>query len=165
MAGGVITAGIISGVGSLAGGLAGGLFGASDQANALKFQNAMANEAIKREQDREKLRTGRAIAGDVNQIFLAPEADITRQLAASKYKFGQGFDLEQAAESSAKARQATESMSPLQQSFANLLIQKNAEKERLGDSENNKLAAMFGPIGSGAALAGKYGLFGGGGAY
>jgi hypothetical protein len=150
---------------SALGGLAESLFGASDQANALKFQNAMANEAIKREQDREKLRTGRAIAGDVNQIFLAPEADITRQLAASKYKFGQGFDLEQAAESSAKARQATESMSPLQQSFANLLIQKNAEKERLGDSENNKLAAMFGPIGSGAALAGKYGLFGGGGAY
>jgi hypothetical protein len=161
MAGGVITAAGISALG----GLAGSLFGASDQANSLRFQNAMANDVIKREQDREKLRTGRAIAGDINQIFLAPEADITRQLAASKYKFGQGFDLEQAAESSAKARQATESMSPLQQSFANLLIQKNAEKERLGDSENNKLAAMFGPIGSGAALAGKYGLFGGGGAY
>jgi hypothetical protein len=161
MAGGVITAAGISALG----GLAGSLFGASDQANSLRFQNAMANDVIKREQDREKLRTGRAIAGDINQIFLAPEADITRQLAASKYKFGQGFDLKQAAESSAKARQATESMSPLQQSFANLLIQKNAEKERLGDSENNKLAAMFGPIGSGAALAGKYGLFGGGGAY
>jgi hypothetical protein len=163
MAGGVITAAGISALG----GLAGSLFGASDQANSLRFQNAMANDVIKREQDRKKLRTGlAAIAGsDVNQIFLAPEADITRQLAASKYKFGQGFDLEQAAESSAKARRATESMSPLQQSFANLLIQKNAEKERLGDSENNKLAAMFGPIGSGAALAGKYGLFGGGGAY
>ena len=150
---------------SALGGLAGGLFGASDQANALKFQNAMANAAI--EEDRKKQYKGLAegIGSGVNQIFLAPEADITRQLAASKYKFGQGFDLEQAAESSAKARKATESMSPLQQSFANLLIQKNAEKERLGDSENNKLAAMFGPIGSGAALAGKYGLFGGGGAY
>jgi hypothetical protein len=150
-------------------GVAGGLFesaiGANSQANALKFQNAMANDAIKRDQDKQKLGAAEGIARDVNQIFLAPEADITRQLAASKYKFGQGFDLEQAAESSAKARQATESMSPLQQSFANLLIQKNAEKERLGDSENNKLAAMFGPIGSGAALAGKYGLFGGGGAY
>jgi hypothetical protein len=161
MAGGVITAAGISAFG----GLAGSLFGASDQANSLKFQNAMANAAIeeqRRIRDEERLRRrGEA----VDQIFLAPEADITRQLAASKYKFGQGFDLEQAAESSAKARQATESMSPLQQSFANLLIQKNAEKERLGDSENNKLAAMFGPIGSGAALAGKYGLFGGGGAY
>ena len=147
------------------GGLAGSLFGASDQANALKFQNAMANATIEKERQGNYLGLGRATAQDVNQIFLAPEADITRQLAASKYKFGQGFDLEQAAESSAKARQATESMSPLQQSFANLLIQKNAEKERLGDSENNKLAAMFGPIGSGAALAGKYGLFGGGGTY
>jgi hypothetical protein len=119
----------------------------------------------RRKQKRTISSAAEGIGSGVNQIFLAPEADITRQLAASKYKFGQGFDLEQAAESSAKARQATESMSPFQQSFANLLIQKNAEKERLGDSENNKLAAMFGPIGSGAALAGKYGLFGGGGAY
>lgn len=147
------------------GGLAETLFGGSSQASALKFQNAMANAAIEEQRKKQELALGRATAQDVNQIFLAPEADISRQLAASKYKFGQGFDLEQAAESSAKARQATESMSPLQQSFANLLIQKNAEKERLGDSENNKLAAMFGPIGSSAALAGKYGLFGGGGAY
>ena len=161
MAGGVITAAGISALG----GLAGSLFGASDQANALKFQMAMAEQQeLNRRQERYK-DLAEKTAFSTNQIFLAPEADITRQLAASKYKFGQGFDLEQAAESSAKARQATESMSPLQQSFANLLIQKNAEKERLGDSENNKLAAMFGPIGSGAALAGKYGLFGGGGAY
>ena len=161
MAGGVITAASISALG----GLAGSLFGASDQANALKFQMAMAGQQeLNRRQERYK-DLAEKTAFSINQIFLAPEADITRQLAASKYKFGQGFDLEQAAESSAKARQATESMSPLQQSFANLLIQKNAEKERLGDSENNKLAAMFGPIGSGAALAGKYGLFGGGGAY
>ena len=150
---------------SALGGLAGSLFGASDQANALKFQNAMANAAIDENRKKQYQAAAENIGFGVNQIFLAPEADITRQLAASKYKFGQGFDLEQAAESSAKARQATESMSPLQQSFANLLIQKNAEKERLGDSGNNKLAAMFGPIGSGAALAGKYGLFGGGGAY
>jgi hypothetical protein len=150
---------------SALGGLAGSLFGASDQANALKFQNAMANAAIDENRKKQYQAAAENIGFGVNQIFLAPEADITRQLAASKYKFGQGFDLEQAAESSAKARQATESMSPLQQSFANLLMQKNAEKERLGDSENNKLAAMFGPIGSGAALAGKYGLFGGGGAY
>ena len=150
---------------SALGGLAGSLFGASDQANALKFQNAMANATIEENRKKQYQAAAENIGFGVNQIFLAPEADITRQLAASKYKFGQGFDLEQAAESSAKARQATESMSPLQQSFANLLIQKNAEKERLGDSENNKLAAMFGPIGSGAALAGKYGLFGGGGAY
>ena len=161
MAGGVITAASISALG----GLAGSLFGASDQANALKLQMAMAEQQeLNRRQERYK-DLAEKTAFSTNQIFLAPEADITRQLAASKYKFGQGFDLEQAAESSAKARQATESMSPLQQSFANLLIQKNAEKERLGDSENNKLAAMFGPIGSGAALAGKYGLFGGGGAY
>lgn len=161
MAGGVITAAGISALG----GLAGSLFGASDQANALKLQMAMAEQQeLNRRQERYK-DLAEKTAFSTNQIFLAPEADITRQLAASKYKFGQGFDLEQAAESSAKARQATESMSPLQQSFANLLIQKNAEKERLGDSENNKLAAMFGPIGSGAALAGKYGLFGGGGAY
>jgi len=161
MAGGVITAAGISALG----GLAGSLFGASDQANALKLQMAMAEQQeLNRRQERYK-DLAEKTAFSTNQIFLAPEADITRQLAASKYKFGQGFDLEQAAESSAKARQAKESMSPLQQSFANLLIQKNAEKERLGDSENNKLAAMFGPIGSGAALAGKYGLFGGGGAY
>ena len=161
MAGGVITAAGISALG----GLAGSLFGASDQANALKLQMAMAEQQeLNRRQERYK-DLAEKTAFSTNQIFLAPEADITRQLAASKYKFGQGFDLEQAAESSAKARQATESMSPLQQSFANLLIQKNAEKERLGDSENNKLAAMFGPIGSDAALAGKYGLFGGGGAY
>jgi hypothetical protein len=161
MAGGVITAASISALG----GLAGSVFGASDQANALKLQMAMAEQQeLNRRQERYK-DLAEKTAFSTNQIFLAPEADITRQLAASKYKFGQGFDLEQAAESSAKARQATESMSPLQQSFANLLIQKNAEKERLGDSENNKLAAMFGPIGSGAALAGKYGLFGGGGAY
>lgn len=147
------------------GGLAEGFLKSRDQAGSFKFQNAMANAAIEEKRKGQALALGRATAQDVNQIFLAPEADITRQLAASKYKFGQGFDLEQAAESSAKARQATESMSPLQQSFANLLIQKNAEKERLGDSENNKLAAMFGPIGSGAALAGKYGLFGGAGAY
>ena len=161
MAGGVITAGII--------GAAGGLFesfiGANSQAQQMKFQNAMANAAIEEQRRIRDEERARRRGEAVDQIFLAPEADITRQLAASKYKFGQGFDLEQAAESSAKARQATESMSPLQQSFANLLIQKNAEKERLGDSENNKLAAMFGPIGSGAALAGKYGLFGGGGAY
>ena len=161
MAGGVITAGLLG----LGGSLLGGLGESQNQKQSLIFQNAMANAAI--EEDRKKQYRGLAegIGSGVNQIFLAPEADITRQLAASKYKFGQGFDLKQAAESSAKARQATESMSPLQQSFANLLIQKNAEKERLGDSENNKLAAMFGPIGSGAALAGKYGLFGGGGAY
>ena len=161
MAGGVITAGII--------GAAGGLFesfiGANSQAQQMKFQNAMANAAIEEQRRIRDEERARRRGEAVDQIFLAPEADITRQLAASKYKFGQGFDLEQAAESSAKARQATESMSPLQQSFANLLIQKNAEKERLGDSENNKLAAMFGPIGSGAALAGKYGLFGGRGAY
>lgn len=161
MAGGVITAGLLG----LGGSLLGAIGDSQNQKQSLKFQNAMANAAIEKERQGKYLSLGRATAEDVNQIFLAPEADITRQLAASKYKFGQGFDLEQAAESSAKARQATESMSPLQQSFANLLIQKNAEKERLGDSENNKLAAMFGPIGSGAALAGKYGLFGGGGAY
>ena len=150
-------------------GAVGGLFetfmGGNSQAQNLRFQNAMANAAIEEDRKKQATRLAEGIGSGVNQIFLAPEADITRQLAASKYKFGQGFDLEQAAESSAKARQATESMSPLQQSFANLLIQKNAEKERLGDSGNNKLAAMFGPIGSGAALAGKYGLFGGGGAY
>jgi hypothetical protein len=161
MAGGVITAASISALG----GLAGSVFGANDQTNALKLQMAMAEQQeLNRRQERYK-DLAEKTAFSTNQIFLAPEADITRQLAASKYKFGQGFDLEQAAESSAKARQATESMSPLQQSFANLLIQKNAEKERLGDSENNKLAAMFGPIGSGAALAGKYGLFEGRGAY
>ena len=150
-------------------GVAGGLFesaiGANSQAQQMKFQNAMANAAIEEDRKKQYTRLAEGIGSGVNQIFLAPEADITRQLAASKYKFGQGFDLEQATGSLAKARQATESMSPLQQSFANLLIQKNAEKERLGDSENNKLAAMFGPIGSGAALAGKYGLFGGRGAY
>lgn len=150
---------------SAAGGLAESFLGGNAQAQGFKFQNAMANAAIEENRKKDYFNLAKGISQDVNQIFLAPEADITRQLAASKYKFGQGFDLEQAAESSAKARQATESMSPLQQSFANLLIQKNAEKERLGDSENNKLAAMFGPIGSGAALAGKYGLFGGGGAY
>ena len=150
---------------SAAGGLVESLLGGGAQAQSLKFQNAMANAAIEENRKKDYFNLARGISQDVNQIYLAPEADITRQLAASKYKFGRGFDLEQAAESSAKARQATESMSPLQQSFANLLIQKNAEKERLGDSENNKLAAMFGPIGSGAALAGKYGLFGGGGTY
>jgi len=150
---------------SAAGGLFENFIGGNSQAQNLKFQNAMANAAIEENRKNKYRDLAENIGSGVNQIFLAPEADITRQLAASKYKFGQGFDLEQAAESSAKARQATESMSPLQQSFANLLIQKNAEKERLGDSENNKLAAMFGPIGSGAALAGKYGLFGGGGAY
>ena len=161
MADGVITAGII--------GAAGGLFesfiGANSQAQQMKFQNAMANAAIEEQRRIRDEERARRRGEAVDQIFLAPEADITRQLAASKYKFGQGFDLEQATGSLAKARQATESMSPLQQSFTNLLIQKNAEKERLGDSENNKLAAMFGPIGSGAALAGKYGLFGGRGAY
>ena len=150
---------------SAAGGLAESLFGGRAQAQGFKFQNAMANAAIEENRKKDYFNLARGISQDVNQIYLAPEADIARQLAASKYKFGQGFDLEQAAESSAKARQATESMSPLQQSFANLLIQKNAEKERLGNSENNKLAAMFGPIGSGAALAGKYGLFEGRGAY
>ena len=143
MAGGVITAGIIGGVG----GLLESFMGANSQAQQMKFQNAMANAAIEEDRKKQYTRLAEGIGSGVNQIFLAPEADITRQLAASKYKFGQGFDLEQAAESSAKARQATESMSPLQQSFANLLIQKNAEKERLGDSGNNKLAAMFGPIG------------------
>lgn len=161
MAGGVITAGLLG----LGGSLLGAIGDSRSQAQSLKFQNAMANATIDENRKKQYQTAAENIGLGVNQIFLAPEADITRQLAASKYKFGQGFDLEQAAESSAKARQATESMSPLQQSFANLLIQKNAEKERLGDSENNKLAAMFGPIGSGAALAGKYGLFGGGGAY
>ena len=161
MAGGVITAGLLG----LGGSLLGAIGDSRSQAQSLKFQNAMANATIDENRKKQYQAAAENIGLGVNQIFLAPEADITRQLAASKYKFGQGFDLEQAAESSAKARQATESMSPLQQSFANLLIQKNAEKERLGDSENNKLAAMFGPIGSGAALAGKYGLFGGGGAY
>ena len=161
MAGGVITAGLLG----LGGSLLGAVGESQSQKEALKLQMAMAEQQeLNRRQERYK-ELAEKTAFSTNQIFLAPEADITRQLAASKYKFGQGFDLEQAAESSAKARQATESMSPLQQSFANLLIQKNAEKERLGDSENNKLAAMFGPIGSGAALAGKYGLFGGGGAY
>jgi predicted lipid-binding transport protein (Tim44 family) len=160
MAGGVITAGIIGGVG----GLLGSFWGLNSQAQSLSFKTLW-RMRHRRRQKKTISSAAEGIGSGVNQIFLAPEADITRQLAASKYKFGQGFDLEQAAESSAKARQATESMSPLQQSFANLLIQKNAEKERLGDSENNKLAAMFGPIGSGAALAGKYGLFGGGGAY
>ena len=161
MAGGVITAGLLG----LGGSLLGAIGDSQNQKQSLKFQNAMANATIEENRKKQYQAAAENIGLGVNQIFLAPEADITRQLAASKYKFGQGFDLEQAAESSAKARQATESMSPLQQSFANLLIQKNAEKERLGDSENNKLAAMFGPIGSGAALAGKYGLFGGGGAY
>ena len=161
MAGGVITAGLLG----LGGSLLGTIADSQNQKQSLKFQNAMANATIVENRKKQEQAAAENIGFGVNQIFLAPEADITRQLAASKYKFGQGFDLEQAAESSAKARQATESMSPLQQSFANLLIQKNAEKERLGDSENNKLAAMFGPIGSGAALAGKYGLFGGGGAY
>ena len=161
MAGGVITAGLLG----LGGSLLGAIGDSQNQKQSLKFQNAMANATIEENRKKQYQAAAENIGFGVNQIFLAPEADITRQLAASKYKFGQGFDLEQAAESSAKARQATESMSPLQQSFANLLIQKNAEKERLGDSENNKLAAMFGPIGSGAALAGKYGLFGGGGAY
>jgi hypothetical protein len=161
MAGGVITAGLLG----LGGSLLGAIGDSQSQAQSLAFQNAMANATIDENRKKQYQAAAENIGSGVNQIFLAPEADITRQLAASKYKFGQGFDLEQAAESSAKARQATESMSPLQQSFANLLIQKNAEKERLGDSENNKLAAMFGPIGSGAALAGKYGLFGGGGAY
>ena len=161
MAGGVITAGLLG----LGGSLLGAIGDSRSQAQSLKFQNAMANATIDENRKKQYQAAAENIGFGVNQIFLAPEADITRQLAASKYKFGQGFDLEQAAESSAKARQATESMSPLQQSFANLLIQKNAEKERLGDSENNKLAAMFGPIGSGAALAGKYGLFGGGGTY
>jgi hypothetical protein len=161
MAGGVITAGLLG----LGGSLLGAVGESQSQKAALRLQMAMAEQQeLNRRQERYK-DLAEKTAFSTNQIFLAPEADITRQLAASKYKFGQGFDLEQAAESSAKARQATESMSPLQQSFANLLIQKNAEKERLGDSENNKLAAMFGPIGSGAALAGKYGLFGGGGAY
>jgi hypothetical protein len=161
MAGGVITAGLLG----LGGSLLGGVGESQNQAQSLKFQNAMANATIEEQRRRRDEERARQRGQAVDQIFLAPEADITRQLAASKYKFGQGFDLEQATGSLAKARQATESMSPLQQSFANLLIQKNAEKERLGDSENNKLAAMFGPIGSGAALAGKYGLFGGGGAY
>jgi hypothetical protein len=161
MAGGVITAGLLG----LGGSLLGAIGDSQSQKQSLAFQNAMANATIDENRKKQYQAAAENIGSGVNQIFLAPEADITRQLAASKYKFGQGFDLEQAAESSAKARQATESMSPLQQSFANLLIQKNAEKERLGDSENNKLAAMFGPIGSGAALAGKYGLFGGGGAY
>ena len=161
MAGGVITAGLLG----LGGSLLGAIGDSRSQAQSLKFQNAMANATIDENRKKQYQAAAENIGLGVNQIFLAPEADITRQLAASKYKFGQGFDLEQATESAAKARQATESMSPLQQSFANLLIQKNAEKERLGDSENNKLAAMFGPIGSGAALAGKYGLFGGGGAY
>lgn len=161
MAGGVITAGLLG----LGGSLLGAIGDSQNQKQSLKFQNAMANATIVENRKKQEQAAAENIGFGVNQIFLAPEADITRQLAASKYKFGQGFDLEQATESAAKARQATESMSPLQQSFANLLIQKNAEKERLGDSENNKLAAMFGPIGSGAALAGKYGLFGGGGAY
>jgi len=161
MAGGVITAGLLG----LGGSLLGAIGDSQNQKQSLKFQNAMANATIEENRKKQYQAAAENIGFGVNQIFLAPEADITRQLAASKYKFGQGFDLEQATESAAKARQATESMSPLQQSFANLLIQKNAEKERLGDSENNKLAAMFGPIGSGAALAGKYGLFGGGGAY
>ena len=161
MAGGVITAGLLG----LGGSLLGAIGDSRSQAQSLKFQNAMANATIDENRKKQYQAAAENIGLGVNQIFLAPEADITRQLAASKYKFGQGFDLEQATESAAKARQATESMSPLQQSFANLLIQKNAEKERLGDSENNKLAAMFGQIGSGAALAGKYGLFGGGGTY
>ena len=161
MAGGVITAGLLG----LGGSLLGAIGDSQNQKQSLKFQNAMANATIEENRKKQYQAAAENIGLGVNQIFLAPEADITRQLAASKYKFGQGFDLEQATESAAKARQATESMSPLQQSFANLLIQKNAEKERLGDSENNKLAAMFGPIGSGAALAGKYGLFGGGGTY
>jgi hypothetical protein len=161
MAGGVITAGLLG----LGGSLLGAVGESQNQKQSFILQNAMANATIDENRKKQYQAAAEGIGSGVNQIFLAPEADITRQLAASKYKFGQGFDLEQAAESSAKARQATESMSPLQQSFANLLIQKNAEKERLGDSENNKLAAMFGPIGSGAALAGKYGLFGGGGAY
>ena len=161
MAGGVITAGLLG----LGGSLLGAVGESQNQKQSFILQNAMANATIDENRKKQYQAAAEGIGSGVNQIFLAPEADITRQLAASKYKFGQGFDLEQAAGSSAKARQATESMSPLQQSFANLLIQKNAEKERLGDSENNKLAAMFGPIGSGAALAGKYGLFGGGGAY
>ena len=161
MAGGVITAGLLG----LGGSLLGAIGDSQNQKQSLKFQNAMANATIEENRKKQYQAAAENIGLGVNQIFLAPEADITRQLAASKYKFGQGFDLEQATESAAKARQATESMSPLQQSFANLLIQKNAEKERLGDSENNKLAAMFGQIGSGAALAGKYGLFGGGGTY
>jgi hypothetical protein len=161
MAGGVITAGLLG----LGGSLLGAVGESQNQKQSFILQNAMANATIDENRKKQYQAAAEGIGSGVNQIFLAPEADITRQLAASKYKFGQGFDLEQAAESSAKARRATESMSPLQQSFANLLIQKNAEKERLGDSENNKLAAMFGPIGSGAALAGKYGLFGGGGAY
>ena len=161
MAGGVITAGLLG----LGGSLLGAIGDSQNQKQSLKFQNAMANATIEENRKKQYQAAAENIGFGVNQIFLAPEADITRQLAASKYKFGQGFDLEQATESAAKARQATESMSPLQQSFANLLIQKNAEKERLGDSENNKLAAMFGPIGSGAALAGKYGLFGSGGTY
>lgn len=161
MAGGVITAGLLG----LGGSLLGAIGDSQNQKQSLKFQNAMANATIEENRKKQYQAAAENIGLGVNQIFLAPEADITRQLAASKYKFGQGFDLEQATESAAKARQATESMSPLQQSFANLLIQKNAEKERLGNSENNKLAAMFGPIGSGAALAGKYGLFEGRGAY
>ncbi len=114
---------------SAAGGLAESLFGGRAQAQGFKFQNAMANAAIEENRKKDYFNLARGISQDVNQIYLAPEADITRQLAASKYKFGQGFDLEQAAESSAKARQATESMSPLQQSFANLLIQKTQKRK------------------------------------
>jgi hypothetical protein len=150
---------------SALGGLAESLFSGGAQAQAFKFQNAMATSAIEENRKAQYRGLAERIASDRNQIFLAPEADITRQLAASKYKFGQGFDLEQGAESAARARRTTEALSPREQSFANLLMQKNAEKERLGNSENNKLAAMFGPIGSGAALAGKYGLFEGMGAY
>ncbi len=150
---------------SALGGLAESLFSGGAQAQAFKFQNAMANSAIEENRKKDYFNLAKGISQDVNQIFLAPEADITRQLAASKYKFGPGFDLEQGAESAARARRTTEALSPREQSFANLLMQKNAEKERLGNAENNKLAAMFGPIGSGAALAGKYGLFEGRGAY
>ena len=130
MAGGVITAGLLG----LGGSLLGAIGDSQNQKQSLKFQNAMANATIEENRKKQYQAAAENIGFGVNQIFLAPEADITRQLAASKYKFGQGFDLEQATESAAKARQATESMSPLQQSFANLLIQKNAEKERLGDS-------------------------------
>jgi len=154
--------------GPIVGGLLGGAFElfsapgkAQAQADALKFQNLMANAAIEEQRKARYADLGNQLAGRIASLSWGPELDLSRQFEARKFQLGPEVEKLQAARRLQDESNRTFALDPKTRELA--------AKERKGRMEEEAFKAglpgsfMFGPTGSFAALAGKYGtMFSGG---
>lgn len=153
--------------GPLAGAALGGMFElfsapgkAQAQANAFRMQNLMQNDAILEARKARYADLGNQLAGRVASLSWGPDLDLSRQFETRKFELGPQVEKMQAARRFQAEGDRAFAMDPRSRELA--------AQERRGRMEEDAfkamapMAGMFGPIGSFAGLAGKYGaLFSG----